>query len=103
MNSNNHPVETGQYLLVTPMIKTLRNRVFHWVKRCATGGIIYGLPREGKTRAANLLLMQLPQHFPGIVCIKHLCRRVIQPTEKSFFAALLASVGSRFADQGTAS
>jgi len=98
-----HPVETSRYLLVTPMIERLRDYVFHWVNRCATGGIVYGLPRDGKTRAGELIFRQLPEHFPGIVCQRHLCRQVIHPTEKAFFSGLLSSVGSRFADQGTAS
>jgi hypothetical protein len=50
-----HPIETGRYLLATNQIIRLHDNLVRWIENRAPGGIIYGRPRLGKTRAIHAL------------------------------------------------
>jgi hypothetical protein len=88
-----HPVETGRYVIATPPVCLLYEKVRGWVANRASGVAIYGKQRFGKTRAIRYLVAELKQEFGQdlpILCI--LCRDCRVPTESAFFENLLRAL-----------
>lgn len=89
-----HPVETGRYLLATHKIDEMFETVEQWFDNRATGGIIYGRPRLGKSRAIQYLIRTLPQKLgKDIPIFMVCCKQYKQPNEGVFFEDLLNDVG----------
>ena len=89
-----HPIESHRYLIFTPAIDVFFRRVLQWIKSGASGGMIYGKPRHGKTSAikcvATLLVEELKVPLPIVtVC----CRDHQHAGEGIFFQDLLKDVG----------
>lgn len=102
--SGSHPIETGQYLLGTNEIDRMGEVVYRWIENRAPGGIIYGKPRMGKTRAILYLMKALPDEFglrTPVFLIK--CRQYKQPNENIFFEDLLKDVGHGIVYSGSKS
>lgn len=94
ISAGTHPIETGQYLIPTNPVLKLYKEVCRWINYRIPGGIIYGRPRLGKTRAIEFLMRALPQqygrNFP-VFHIKSLHSKMA--TENVFFETLLKDVG----------
>lgn len=85
-----HPIESGRYLIPTNEIVLLHETVTRWVENRVPGGIVYGRPRLGKTRAITYLLHDLPSEFGQQIPIFHMCcRQYKNPNEGNFFEDLL--------------
>jgi hypothetical protein len=98
-----HPIETGRYLLATNEIIRLHQTVSRWIENRAPGGIIYGRPRLGKTRAINYLMHDLPSEFGKQMPIFHMCcRQYKNPNESSFFEDILKDIGHALPSTGKA-
>jgi len=50
-----HPVETGDYLIDTIAINEIAESIVNWIQLRVPGGIVYGAPRLGKTRAIKYI------------------------------------------------
>lgn len=50
-----HPIESGNYHIATNEILNLYNVINKWIKNRLPGGIVYGRPRLGKTRAIEYM------------------------------------------------
>lgn len=99
-----HPVETGRYLLQTNQIQALRETVERWVDTRVPGGIVYGPPRLGKTRAIKYLMQVLPAALNQQIPIFSLqCRQYKSPNENVFFEDILKDIHHAFPSSGKAS
>ncbi|WP_209810017.1 ATP-binding protein [Ammoniphilus resinae] len=98
-----HPIETGRYLLPTNEIVRMHDTVTQWIDNRTPGGMIYGRPRIGKSRAINYLMLDLPSEFgENLPIYKMSCRKYKQPSENSFFEDLLNDVGHALPYSGKA-
>lgn len=89
-----HPVETGHYVLATPAILNLLDSIKQWIDARATGGIVFGIQRFGKSRAIRYLASQLPEIFAkALPVLRFNCREYRTPTEGVFFEDLLRAFG----------
>jgi hypothetical protein len=98
-----HPIETGRYLLPTNEIVRMYDTISQWITNRSPGGMIYGRPRLGKSRAITYLTYELPDEFGDNLPIFTLkCRQYKQPSESSFFEDLLNDVGHAMPFSGKA-
>ncbi|MDO3679739.1 ATP-binding protein [Paenibacillus ehimensis] len=96
-----HPIETGEYLIPTNPVLRMFQDVTRWINYRYPGGIIYGRPRLGKTRAIEFLLRTLPNHFGSSLPVFHIKSQHIKlANEGSFFEALLKDVGHKIPFSG---
>ncbi|WP_455542541.1 ATP-binding protein [Intestinibacter sp.] len=98
-----HPVELGDYYLQTNEIIKLYSKVRRWIQNRFPGGIIYGRPRLGKTRAIKYLKFYLKEEFgQELPIFTMLCSQHKIATENKFYTDLLKDVGHSFYAQGKA-
>ncbi|SFE24422.1 AAA domain-containing protein [Paenibacillus algorifonticola] len=98
-----HPIETGRYLLPTNEIIRMYDTVAQWITNRSPGGMIYGRPRLGKSRAITYLSYELPNEFGNHLPIFTMkCRQYKQPSESSFFEDILNDVGHALPFNGKA-
>lgn len=103
VSKGSHPIETGRYLLLTNEIEKLFKTVTGWIDRRSPGGIIYGRPRLGKTRAVTFLTQVIPQELEAKIPIFHTCcRQYKQVNENHFFEDILQDVGHIMSSIGKA-
>ncbi|EST55776.1 ATPase AAA [Brevibacillus panacihumi W25] len=96
-----HPIETGTYLVATHKIDSMFEVIQQWYDERATGGIIFGRPRLGKSRAIKYIIQTLPLFLEREVPIFHICcKQYKQPNPGEFFEDLLRGVGHAFASSG---
>lgn len=98
--NGSHPIETGNYHIVTNEILNLSAIVDRWIKNRSPGGIVYGKPRLGKTRAIQYLILYLKHKYGedlpifNILCSQH------KASENRFYTDLLREIGHSFYSQG---
>ena len=66
---NLHPIETGDYLIGTPSTFEFFTIVRKWLDTSQPGGLVFGPPRFGKTRAIRYISRQLQSEFAGTLPI----------------------------------
>jgi hypothetical protein len=94
LKGTGHPIYTGRYLLPTNEINKVYETVKRWIDTRAPGGIIYGRPRIGKTRAVKFLIALLPNFLGDKLPVFIInCRHYNKPSENTFFEDLLRDVG----------
>lgn len=93
INKNEHPVETGNYYLPTNAIIELYAVVHRWISNRAPGGIVYGRPRLGKTRAISCLEVYLKNEFGENLPIFRMYCSHHKPNENRFYTDLLRDIG----------
>jgi hypothetical protein len=99
-----HPIETGRYLIGTVEISRLYEVVTQWIENRIPGGIVYGRPRLGKSRALSFLMHILPADYNNRLSIYDLSSyQSKSPTERSFYEDLLSGVGHDLAFRGSTS
>lgn len=99
-----HPIETAKYIIPTKAINLFHKTVLEWIENRAPGGVIYGTPRTGKTKAIRFLTGLLARKFGARVPIfSLLCREYRIPSEKMFFAEMLKAVGHALWNSGNSS
>lgn len=96
-----HPIETGEYVIGTPSTFQMYQTISEWIDMRQPGGMVFGPPRFGKTRAILYVTMQLDAEFGGQLPIVHfLCQEHKLPNENVFFEEFLLAVGHGFSKQG---
>jgi hypothetical protein len=104
LKGTGHPIYTGRYLLSTNEINIVYDTVKRWIDTRAPGGIIYGRPRIGKTRAVKFLLTLLPTFLGNKLPVFTInCRHYSRPNENTFFQDLLRDIGHEDPFSGRAS
>ena len=96
-----HPLVEQKYILPTPSIEELYQRVLKIIRLRTPGAIIYAHPRFGKTYSIRYILRVLKMDMPGVVTLSFGCRKSKSHSEDMFFATLLHSVGHPAADSGS--
>jgi hypothetical protein len=98
-----HPIETTRYLLSTPSITIFLTALCQWISNRATGGMVYGPPRFGKTWAIKYLTLMLAEKFGANLPILAMsCLNYTNPREGVFFQDLLRAAGHSLWESGTA-
>lgn len=98
-----HPIETGRYIIETNEIKKLNITLSNWIGNRVSGGIIYGRPRLGKTRAIKFASSELSNEYGANLPIFNLCCRLYKsPVENTFFEDILKDVGHALFKSGKA-
>ncbi|WEN42513.1 hypothetical protein CKCBHOJB_02108 [Thauera sp. GDN1] len=96
-----HPLVEQKYILPTPSIEELYQRVKKIIRLRTPGAIIYAHPRFGKTYSIRYILRVLKMDMPGIVTFSFGCRKSKSHSEDMFFATLLRAVGHPAAESGS--
>jgi hypothetical protein len=94
VHARTHPIETHKYLIFTPAVYVFFRIVLQWIESGASGGMIYGKPRHGKTSAIKCVATLLVEEFKMPLPIVTVCCKDHQhPGENAFFEDLLYDVG----------
>lgn len=101
VSMNQHPIATKKYIVPTPSIDSLVARVKKIIRLRNPGGIIYALPRYGKTYGIRYVINELRADYPDVVCVSFGCEKKKTSHEDAFFFNLLAAAGHRGAAPGT--
>lgn len=88
-----HPVVEQKYIVPTPSIDALYERVKKIIRLKTPGAIIYAHPRFGKTYGVRYVINVLKHDFPRAVVINFGCQKKKSHSEDAFFSTLLAAVG----------
>lgn len=88
-----HPIATKKYIVPTPSIDGLVARVKKIVRLRTPGGIIYALPRYGKTYGIRYVIAELRADYPDAVCISFGCEKKKTSSEDAFFLQLARGCG----------
>jgi hypothetical protein len=101
--AGSHPIETTRYILPTPSIDASYNAVLKWIENRAPGGMIYGKPRLGKSRAIQYLSRLFAEKFGDkLPVVTLLCRDYKVSSESTFFEDLLRAAGHALHSSGKA-
>lgn len=90
-----HPVVTESYLIPTHPIGKLLALVEKCVRRRTSGLLVYGLPRQGKTRAIKYCVLVIQQMFPRIPTCIFSAPTKVTVSEDAFFTNLLEALGHK--------
>lgn len=96
-----HPIETGNYRIVTPAIQAFYDLVIRCLRYRTTGALIYGPSRIGKTRAIEYLRLLLAETHPKITTYHLQAEHKPRHAEGPFFTNLLHAVGYPEPDRGS--
>ncbi len=97
-----HPVETGRYTLSTPPLGRFCDDLKGWIKNRATGAIVTGRPRTGKTRGIRFGVEEIRDELGTTFPIMTFsCEDHQRPTEARFFEFLLREFGHSLSHSGT--
>jgi hypothetical protein len=92
---DDHPIVRKRYLVPTPTIDLVTDRVVKQIRLRNPGAILYGYPRFGKTSSIRYVIHYLGEKFPGAVCVNFRCETHKSGSEDSFLIALLSAVGHK--------
>ncbi len=84
-----HPIETGNFIISTPQIEQLAEKIQFWLDNRISGAIIYGKPRIGKTYALKLISETLFKQAYHIPCFYMSAIREKRPSESAFYTYML--------------
>lgn len=102
LNKGEHPIEVGAYYVPTNEISNLYKVVSKWISNRVQGGIIYGRPRLGKTRAIACLSHYLKSEFGDDLPIFNTLSYQHKLNENRFYTDLLRDIGHSAYSQGKA-
>lgn len=91
-----------QYTIPTKSILDLQNKVEEWISMNDCGAIIFGESRTGKTRAIRYISMHLKEKYSSQLPVYTFTATDHVPTQKTFYASLLATIGHEEPHKGTA-
>ena len=84
-----HPIETGRYFLLTPMIFSCLNHVLDCIEYRGTGFPIIGPQRIGKTRSIGATRRVLRSARPSLPVVTLIAEHTTVPSKREFFTGLL--------------
>lgn len=101
LNNIQHPIITGSYYIPTLEIAELYLEVTKWINGRVTGGIVFGRPRLGKTKAVKYIQTRLSESFDDIETFYCSCNYHRNPSEAKFLSELLEGIGHKVYLSGT--
>lgn len=96
-----HPVIQHQYIIPTPSIDALMQKIKRLIRMHTPGAIIFAYPRFGKTYGIRYVKNALQFDFPGVVCLSCGTEAKKSPSEDAFFTTLLEAAGHKGALTGS--
>lgn len=96
-----HPLERGRYVVPTPPMEILCDKVDEWVALRASGAIVTGMQRFGKTQALRYCSAVLTLKYPSIPRVSLLCKRRQKISERGFFEDFLRAANHSIVERGT--
>ncbi|MGX7099359.1 ATP-binding protein [Globicatella sanguinis] len=96
-----HPIETGNYIIPTPEIIETAKKIQWWIQNKLAGGIIYGEPRVGKTKAIILIAQTLLKNECNIQSFYMSAVKEIKNSETAFYTHLLSALDNKHSHSGT--
>lgn len=100
-----HPLLMNAAILPTRAIEEFVNVIKHWLNNLLPGGVIYGVPRIGKTKAIQYLMdntsVLLGSDIP-MTMISCWESNLTSSTESRFYSEMLQSLGYELARSGNA-
>ncbi|WP_238651775.1 ATP-binding protein [Paenibacillus piscarius] len=90
-----HPIERATYLIGTQEVSRMYDEIKQWIDNRSPGGLAFGRPRLGKSRAIRYLTQALPLDFGENLPIYHLLCDLGNKTmnENKYLEELLVGVG----------
>ncbi|XLZ71454.1 ATP-binding protein [Massilia sp. SR12] len=96
-----HPLTQHKYIIATPSINALIQKVKRLIRMHTPGGMIYAHPRFGKTYSIRYIIRVLKQDYPGAICLTFGAEAKKTSSEDSFFTCLLEAAGHQGALTGS--
>ena len=96
-----HPLVEQKYIVPTPSIEELYEKVKRLVRLRTPGAIIYAHPRFGKTYSIRYVIRVLRSDMPGVVILSFGCQKKKNHSEDAFFSNLLKAAGHPAAESGS--
>lgn len=96
-----HPLVEQKYIVPTPSIEELYEKVKRLVRLRTPGAIIYAHPRFGKTYSIRYVIRVLRSDMPGVVILSFGCQKKKNHSEDAFFCNLLKATGHPAAESGS--
>lgn len=94
ISKGSHPVENGSYLLATPAIADLCVLIKQWLDSGATGAMIDGSQRFGKSRGIIYAMADVKDEYSKSFPVLYFnCRKYRTPSEGVFFEDFLYAMG----------
>ncbi|MFZ6659087.1 AAA family ATPase [Undibacterium sp. TJN19] len=90
-----HPISQKSYIIPTPSIDSVAERVSKIIRLRTPGAIIFGYPRFGKTYSIRYVISCLKIDHPNAVFISFGCEAKKSPSEDAFFSNLLEAAGHK--------
>ena len=88
-----HPVTKHQYIIPTPSIDAMTQKIKRLIKMHTPGALIFAHPRFGKTYGIRYVMNVLQDDYPGVVCLTCGTEAKKSPSEDAFFTTLLEAAG----------
>lgn len=99
-----HPIETGGYVISTPSVYQMGKEISEWLELRHSGGMIYGPPRLGKSKAIKYIEKKLLHDFDGkLPIVTFECQSHTLAREGEFFTEFLQAIGHELAQKGKTS
>lgn len=92
IKTGSHPVETTNYIHVTPAVEAMCEQALRWIRNRMTGGMFMGKPRMGKTKGILHVSAIIAQNYPGIPVERFVCPRYKQAFARPFYHDLLRAI-----------
>lgn len=100
---NFHPIESGSYIIPTPEIEFMFEKIYSWISKRAPGGIVYGRPRIGKSRALKFIVTHLPKIYGDELAVFSVrCKKHSVANDNTFYQEILSDLKHRHAKSGKA-
>ena len=100
ISSNNHPIETGRYIISTNQITNGQALISNWIKMRIPGAIIYGKQRMGKTKLINYAQHILNSNPENVIPNYHIKWTNHSSKENTFFELMLDAVNHSIPFEG---
>lgn len=85
-----HPVRTGNFVVLTPMMEAAYSIVRERVFQRRTGTFLHAIPQTGKSTCCNAIKLFLSQEFKNIVIVSHVASN--SRTRKAADTAILKGI-----------
>jgi len=89
-----HPIHNTKYIVSTPAMEKLRDSIQAWIYGGFIGGVIWGLPRCGKTTAFEVIADELQTRSDEPIAVYfHSAESFTTSTDLKFYTSLAFSLG----------
>lgn len=95
-----HPVDTTNYIHVTPAVESMCEQILRWIRNRTTGGMLTGKPRTGKSKGILHAAKIIQQNHPGMPVEMFDCPKYKQAFARPFYHDILRAIGHQVVTAG---